>query len=205
MVQISDVLVYLHGIPAIHRDIKPSNVLCERAEDGSVKLVLADFGLATYIKDKKNMSRRCGTGGYIAPEMFHERWTNEWMNVSVKDLTKVDVFSFGMLLYVTAFGNNPFFDASPALTYKRNSRGLLSLTDMGGRSDPFKSLLSGLCATNPRRRLSSKEARADPWFSSDGSGASCSDGERKCAKVAWNAFELAARGSRTGLQETRSL
>ena len=67
---ICDALVYLHRIPAVHRDIKPSNVLCERAEDGSVKLVLADFGLASHALDAENMARRCGTGGFIAPEMF---------------------------------------------------------------------------------------------------------------------------------------
>jgi serine/threonine protein kinase len=193
MAQICDALVYLHGIPVVHRDIKPTNVLCERAEDGSVKVVLADFGLAAQVTDMQRMSRRCGTGGFIAPEMYMESWTTEWSKETVTNITKIDVFSLGMLIYSTAFGDNPFYSTTLDSTYRRNARCLLSFSQMGGRSDALQSLLSGLCAKNPRERLSSSEALAHPWFSSKRGLAGSKDDQENTA-VPWTVFVGAAHG-----------
>jgi serine/threonine protein kinase len=185
MAQICDALVYLHGIPAVHRDIKPSNILCERAEDGSVTVVLADFGLAAHATDMERISNRCGTGGYIAPEVLCREWTEDCQRESITGITKVDVFSFGMLIYSIAFGNNPFYDTTLEMTYRRNARCLLSLSNMEGRSEELQSLLYGVCAKNPRERLSSSGAFAHRWFS-DYRGVPCSQNED--AKVPWAAF-----------------
>jgi serine/threonine protein kinase len=203
MAQICDALVYLHGIPAVHRDIKPGNILCERAQNGSVKVVLADFGLAAHVTDKQSMSRRCGTGGFIAPEMYHENWTTKWRWETVTTTTKIDAFSFGMLIYSTAFGNNPFCATTLDSTYRRNARCLLSFSNMGGRSDELQSLLFGLCAKSPRERFSSSEALAHPWFSSKRGVASSNDKHANAA-VAWAVFVAAAHGFPQGLQATRS-
>ena len=179
---ICSAMVYLHGLPVVHRDIKPSNVFCERAEDCSVKVVLADFGLAAHIMDKENMSSRCGTGGFVAPEMFRNDWDRQLEEEeAVANVTKIDVFSFGMMVYATVFGENPFIDTTLNWTYARNARCLLPLSNMGGRSDDLQYVLHGLCAKNPRQRYSSSEALADPWFSS-------------AAKVPWAAFERASHG-----------
>jgi serine/threonine protein kinase len=201
MAQICDALVYLHGIPAVHRDIKPGNILCERAQNGSVGVVLADFGLAAHVTDKQSMSRRCGTGGFIAPEMYHENWTTEWRWETVTTTTKIDAFSFGMLIYSTAFGNNPFFATTLDSTYRRNARCLLSFSNMDGRSGELQSLLIGLCAKDPHHRFSSSEALAHPWFSSS---RGFTNDEREDAAVAWAAFVAAARGFPYSLEATRS-
>jgi serine/threonine protein kinase len=156
-----------------------------------VKVVLADFGLAAHVTDKQSMSRRCGTGGFIAPEMYHENWTTKWRWETVTTTTKIDAFSFGMLIYSTAFGNNPFCATTLDSTYRRNSRCLLSFSNMGGRSDELQSLLRGLCAKDPHDRFSSSEARAHPWFSSSRGVARTNDG-REDAAVAWAAFVAAA-------------
>lgn len=187
MGDVCDALTYLHGIPVVHRDIKPSNVFCERAEDGSLKAVLADFGLAAHAMNKNKMSLRCGTGGFVAPEMFQHNWPVVSAEETVTNLTKIDVFSFGMTLYTIVFGKNPFLDTTLDSTYLRNARGLISFANMGGRSDELQSLLSGLCAKDPRERYSSPEALAHPWFSVE------REGEGNPSKVAWAAFERAAQ------------
>ena len=154
-------------------------MLCDRAADGSVQVVLADFGLAAYAMDLKTMSRRCGTGGFIAPEMLSPNWTEHLQAETVTNITKIDVFSFGMLIYTAIFGNNPLVDVTLISTST-----LLSPSIMASRSDELQYLLSGLCAKKPHQRFSTSEALAAPWFSSD------------LPKVAWAAFEAAARGLR---------
>ena len=133
MAPICDAMVYLHGLPVVHRDIKPSNIFCGRAEDGSVKVVLADFGLAAHVMDKEKMSSRCGSGGFVAPEMFREDWLQQMEEETVTNATKLDVFSFGMTVYATVFGENPFIDTTLHSTYVRNARCLLPLSNMRGR------------------------------------------------------------------------
>lgn len=40
---------------------------------GDVKSIkLIDFGYATFLSDSKNMEYRCGTPGYVAPEIYEE-------------------------------------------------------------------------------------------------------------------------------------
>ncbi|XP_076919420.1 G-type lectin S-receptor-like serine/threonine-protein kinase LECRK3 [Bidens hawaiensis] len=82
-------LTYLHedcSNQIIHCDIKPQNILL----DDYYNAKIADFGLAKLLminQSKTNTGIR-GTKGYVAPEWFR--------NTTVT--TKVDVYSFGVLL-----------------------------------------------------------------------------------------------------------
>jgi len=51
----------------MHRDLKPQNILCKQ---NSTDILLADFGLATHIKHSVPLYTKCGTAGYIAPEII---------------------------------------------------------------------------------------------------------------------------------------
>lgn len=82
-------LCYLHeecSSQIIHCDIKPQNVLL----DESMSAKISDFGLAKLLKQDqtKTMTGIRGTRGYVAPEWFR----------SMPITTKVDVYSFGILL-----------------------------------------------------------------------------------------------------------
>ena len=52
----------------IHRDIKPENLILKEEEGNELKL--ADFGLAEFVSNKKKNFSRCGTPGYVAPEIL---------------------------------------------------------------------------------------------------------------------------------------
>lgn len=53
----------------MHRDLKPENVLVRTK--GKLDIVIADFGLATKIKKSENiLFKRCGTPGFVAPEVL---------------------------------------------------------------------------------------------------------------------------------------
>nr|XP_043639976.1 receptor protein kinase TMK1-like [Erigeron canadensis] len=80
---------YLHGLAQqsfIHRDLKPSNILL----GDDLRAKVADFGLVRLAPDGKAslVTRLAGTFGYLAPEYA----------VTGRVTTKIDVFSFGVIL-----------------------------------------------------------------------------------------------------------
>jgi serine/threonine protein kinase len=130
------------------------------------------------------MSRRCGTAGFVAPEVLDPDWPEHLQGATVATVTKIDAFSFGILIYTAIFGNNPFMNgtSTSTSTLRRNVRASLVPAIMASRSDELQYLLYGLCAKNPHQRFSTSEALAAPWLSADR------------PKVAWAALEAAARG-----------
>ena len=60
-------LSHMHTRRYMHRDLKPENVMMR--EDG-VTPVLVDFGLATNADLERYLFFRCGTPGYVAPEII---------------------------------------------------------------------------------------------------------------------------------------
>ncbi|KAK6917753.1 Ankyrin repeat [Dillenia turbinata] len=84
----------------IHRDLEPSNIL----RDDSGHLKVADFGVskllnvAHRVKEDRPLGPRDASCRYVAPEVFK----NEEYD------TKVDVFSFALILQEMIEGNQPF-------------------------------------------------------------------------------------------------
>jgi serine/threonine protein kinase len=194
MTDICNVLVYLHGMLIVHRDIKLSNVLCERADDSSVRVVLADFGLAAHVEDAGAMSKRCGTPGFTAPEMLKKNWGAGLFGDS-RAITKVDVFSFGAMIYTAALGSNPFVGSSREVTLRQNKRGLLPFESAAFRSlsDDLQDLLRSACAIAPSERCSSAEAFLNPWLLGDpDTGFDYSRDQKSNEKLSWDLFEEAA-------------
>ncbi|KAF9654267.1 kinase-like protein [Thelephora ganbajun] len=81
----------LHQAGIVHRDLKPENVLI----DISGHLIVTDFGCAKLIQPGASrwIETFCGTKEYLAPEMALE-WAHDF---------SVDVWGFGILLYLLAF------------------------------------------------------------------------------------------------------
>lgn len=85
---------YVHGLNLIHRDLKSDNLLI--AADKSIKI--ADFGVARIEVQTEGMTPETGTYRWMAPEMIqHRQYTH-----------KVDVYSFGIVLWELITGMLPF-------------------------------------------------------------------------------------------------
>lgn len=68
MFQLLEGLVYIHSRNIMHRDIKGSNLMFNSTK--SDELTIVDFGLAIFSNAKKFFFPKCGTPGYVAPEIL---------------------------------------------------------------------------------------------------------------------------------------
>lgn len=58
----------MHSKGIMHRDLKPENIMFKTKNDiNSLKLV--DFGLATHWAQSSYLHPKCGTPGFVAPEI----------------------------------------------------------------------------------------------------------------------------------------
>lgn len=80
--------------------------------------MVADFGLATLADEKEYLFIRCGTPGYVAPEV-----------VNLKDLSAkydpiCDIFSLGVIFHMLALKKSPFpgREYNEVLTQNRNCK-----------------------------------------------------------------------------------
>jgi serine/threonine protein kinase len=172
MAQLCDTLAYLHSLGLVHRNVKPAHVLCSRAEDGGVRVVLGDFGAATQISQyfAGAPSARCGSPGYLAPELFHET-PQQLTAEAAYSITKIDVFSFGLLISTMLTGTNPFHGETPATMYRNNVELKydpgIHFSEVNIISVALRSLLCSICASDPAQRASAAEAAAHPWFATE--------------------------------------
>ncbi|CDW72547.1 phosphorylase b kinase gamma catalytic liver testis isoform [Stylonychia lemnae] len=69
MHQILEGLGHIHEKQIIHRDLKPENIIMEDSK--LLKINIIDFGLACKTGSINRLDERCGTPGYIAPEILN--------------------------------------------------------------------------------------------------------------------------------------
>ena len=108
MLDLLSCLNLLDQVGIAHRDIKPANLLmCQDDHINGEKIKIADYGMASFVGVDNLVRGRCGTPGFVAPEILVTGANGGYCN-------KVDMFSAGVTLYVMLSGYEPFYGESDA-------------------------------------------------------------------------------------------
>jgi serine/threonine protein kinase len=108
--QIASALDYCHRNSIVHRDLKIENILISKM--GDIKII--DFGLSNLFSPKNQLKTFCGSLYFAAPELLQaKQYTGP----------EVDVWSFGIVLYVLVCGKVPFDDQSMPQLHAKIKKG----------------------------------------------------------------------------------
>lgn len=111
-VDVAEGLAYAHGHSVLHRDIKPSNVMLVPGENGKVRALIVDFGLAkNYDENSIKLTQTgeiFGSPLYMSPEQCRGADLDH----------RSDIYSLGCLMYETLSGNVPIRGASAYETFR---------------------------------------------------------------------------------------
>ncbi|KAL7519889.1 hypothetical protein ACHAWX_004643 [Stephanocyclus meneghinianus] len=157
-----DLLNCLHVMDRVgiaHRDIKPANLLmCDDNETGP-RIKLADFGMASFVGVDNLVRGRCGTPGFVAPEILLAKVNGGYGN-------KVDMFSAGVTLYVMLVGYEPFFGESDEELINANRIGKVDFPHSDWRevSVEGRDLVERMLEVDPTKRIGPTEALRHPWI-----------------------------------------
>lgn len=86
-------VAYLHENNIMHRDIKPENILFNTNTENR-EPVIVDLGLATAEDEQEYLYPRCGTPGYVAPEIINIK------SHKSKYSNACDIFSTGVIFHL---------------------------------------------------------------------------------------------------------
>ncbi|KAJ8483945.1 hypothetical protein OPV22_016430 [Ensete ventricosum] len=129
---------YVHSQGVIHRDLKPENILFD--QDFCIKIV--DFGIACEEAYCDALTEDPGTYRWMAPEMIKHKPYGR----------KVDVYSFGLLLWEMVTGTIPYEDMTPIqaafAVVNKNSRPIIPIDC----PSPLHALIEQCWAVVPDKR-----------------------------------------------------
>ncbi|KAH6688229.1 kinase-like domain-containing protein [Verticillium dahliae] len=147
--QIASALDYCHRNSIVHRDLKIENILISK--NGDIKII--DFGLSNLFAPRGHLKTFCGSLYFAAPELLQARaYTGP----------EVDVWSFGIVLYVLVCGKVPFDDQSMPALHAKIKKGLVDYPNW--LSSDCKHLLSRMLVTDPKQRAAMPEVMSHPWM-----------------------------------------
>lgn len=146
--QILNAMLELHKKRILHRDLKPQNILLKNDV-----IKICDFGFAKEMSASTNFLKSVkGTPLYIAPEILLNRQYNH----------KVDVWSFGIILFELATGHQPFYantihQLKPKILHE-------SVRFPSYMDTSLRNLIDGMLQKSERRRFDWQQVKNHKFF-----------------------------------------
>lgn len=147
--QIASALDYCHRNSIVHRDLKIENILINK--NGDIKII--DFGLSNLFAPRSYLKTFCGSLYFAAPELLQAR---QYIG------PEVDVWSFGIVLYVLVCGKVPFDDQSMPKLHAKIKRGHVEFPP--GLSPGCENIIKRMLVTDPKQRATLTEIMNHPWM-----------------------------------------
>ncbi|EGR33279.1 protein kinase domain protein, partial [Ichthyophthirius multifiliis] len=137
---------YLHQKNIIHRDLKLENIIYQK-ETQTLKII--DFGLSTYTYDIPYIFPKCGTPGYVAPEIANQIDKNLAQNCIS------DIFSTGVIFHNLLFGENLFKGVKFNHVLAKNKDCVINFQEQkyDNISPEAKELLKWFLQKDPQKRI----------------------------------------------------
>ena len=154
-------LNYMDSKKIMHRDLKPDNmILLKKTSLSKCTLKLVDFGLATVHDIDEYLYKRCGTPGFVAPEVI-----NAPNNQNIHYTPKCDVFSAGVILYILLTEKSPFDGKSFREILQKNKKCNINFKHSAlDSSSPATDLVKKMLEKDPKIRISAGEALEHPFM-----------------------------------------
>ncbi|KAF2189554.1 serine/threonine protein kinase-like protein Kin1 [Zopfia rhizophila CBS 207.26] len=147
--QIASALDYCHRNSIVHRDLKIENILISKT--GDIKII--DFGLSNLFSPRSHLKTFCGSLYFAAPELLQaKQYTGP----------EVDIWSFGIVLYVLVCGKVPFDDQSMPQLHAKIKKGHVDYPPW--LSAECRNLIHKMLQTDPSQRMTLSEIMNHPWL-----------------------------------------
>ncbi|KAK3945538.1 protein kinase kin1 [Diplogelasinospora grovesii] len=149
--QIASAVDYCHRNSIVHRDLKIENILISKT--GDIKII--DFGLSNLFspEEDRKLKTYCGSLYFAAPELLQAKpYTGP----------EVDVWSFGVVLFVLVCGKVPFDDQYMPALHQKIKKGTVDYPNW--LSTECKHLISRMLVTDPKQRATMHEVMNHPWM-----------------------------------------
>ncbi|XP_018365875.1 PREDICTED: serine/threonine-protein kinase Chk2-like isoform X2 [Trachymyrmex cornetzi] len=154
--QVVHAIYYLHRKGITHRDLKPENILLkDNSENPLVKV--SDFGMSKFVDAQTMMRTFCGTPMYVAPEILATNGRSSYTS-------QVDVWSLGVILYVSLSGRVPFSNNNATLADQIKG----GMYEFGSYfalvSQDAINLIKCMMTVNPKKRITVPQIFSHPWL-----------------------------------------
>mmetsp|Transcript_17960 Transcript_17960/g.20447 ORF Transcript_17960/g.20447 Transcript_17960/m.20447 type:complete len:911 (+) Transcript_17960:197-2929(+) len=159
MSNILSCIVVMERLGIAHRDLKPANIMMAKKSKRGNHVCVGDFGNSTFVGSDNLVRGRCGTVGYVAPEILSAEKNSGYEN-------KVDTFSAGVILYVLLCGYEPFYGETEKQLIQENKRAHVEFPEEDWQSVSVegRDLVEKLLQRNPSKRISAANALQHPWI-----------------------------------------